>query len=365
MRKLYMEYFHIPKHGKIREKVMFARVIATVCLMVALLAAASITAYAYFSYNVTSGSNTIKAANFEADVSITISDQNNETVTVTEISSIQYSAVLQKGKTYSVTLTPGENSTATTGFCAITADGCANTYHTQQLGADTTAAGGKTESITFTLTVSDDTTVYILAHWGTSSHYDAYQQKGDNDELYIINNEMISLVVNGQTNSISESNEDETEPDSTETAETIYTVESGDTLSAIAVAYDTTVERIVAYNDLANPDSLQVGQQLKIPPADWQIPESTTEQTTTTTTQEETTTTDTTTTTETTGTTETTQPTDTTTPSETTETTPVESTTTETETTDGETEPTETITSTEETQPTAETTNETTTEENE
>jgi len=78
VRKLYNEFFYIPKHGKVREKVMLARMASMIAIVIMCLAAMSITAYAYFSYNITSGSNIIKAANFEANVSITITDSNND-----------------------------------------------------------------------------------------------------------------------------------------------------------------------------------------------------------------------------------------------------------------------------------------------
>ena len=45
----------------------------------------------------------------------------------------------------------------------------------------------------------------------------------------------------------------------------LYTVQEGDTLGAIAQAYDVSVEDLVAANDLANPDMLGVGQSLIIP----------------------------------------------------------------------------------------------------
>ena len=48
----------------------------------------------------------------------------------------------------------------------------------------------------------------------------------------------------------------------------VYVVQSGDTLSAIAVEFGVTVEEIVAANDLADPDVLTLGQELKIPLSD-------------------------------------------------------------------------------------------------
>ena len=47
-----------------------------------------------------------------------------------------------------------------------------------------------------------------------------------------------------------------------------YTVESGDTLSAIAQRFDTTVEAIVEINDLEDPDTLAIGDELIIPPVE-------------------------------------------------------------------------------------------------
>lgn len=44
-----------------------------------------------------------------------------------------------------------------------------------------------------------------------------------------------------------------------------YTVQSGDTLSAIAKKYNTTVAELVKYNELANPDLIRVGEDIEIP----------------------------------------------------------------------------------------------------
>ncbi|RGD62059.1 LysM peptidoglycan-binding domain-containing protein [Kitasatospora xanthocidica] len=45
----------------------------------------------------------------------------------------------------------------------------------------------------------------------------------------------------------------------------VYTVQPGDTLSAIAGRFETGVAQLVALNGIANPDQIQVGQQLQIP----------------------------------------------------------------------------------------------------
>ena len=46
----------------------------------------------------------------------------------------------------------------------------------------------------------------------------------------------------------------------------VYTVQSGDTLMTIGRQFGVTIEEIVAANGLTNPDRLDVGQQLVIPP---------------------------------------------------------------------------------------------------
>ncbi|MDE2990494.1 MAG: LysM domain-containing protein [Chloroflexota bacterium] len=45
----------------------------------------------------------------------------------------------------------------------------------------------------------------------------------------------------------------------------VYTVQAGDTLSAIAGRFGLTVEELVQANRLVDPDSLQIGQQITIP----------------------------------------------------------------------------------------------------
>ncbi len=44
-----------------------------------------------------------------------------------------------------------------------------------------------------------------------------------------------------------------------------YVVESGDTLTDIARRFDTTVEALVDANDIADPDVIDIGQELVIP----------------------------------------------------------------------------------------------------
>lgn len=47
-----------------------------------------------------------------------------------------------------------------------------------------------------------------------------------------------------------------------------YVVADGDTLGSIALQFDTTVDAIVEANDLDDPDTLAIGDELLIPPPD-------------------------------------------------------------------------------------------------
>lgn len=323
MRAFYDEYFYIPKHGKIREKVMMLRVALTVIFMVACLAAMSFMAYAYFSSDVSTGVNDIKAASFDLSVSVT-KEGASDAETVNSADDKTYTYVLVKGK-YVIELKPADSSTTKNGFCVITViDSNENSivYHTQQLGADQAAVGGKRESIQFTLELGEAAKVKFQAHWGTSSYY-SYK----NDSQFYINDAVSVFTVNngnngnstkkdngGSTNTTNTTNANNatnttnatnannatsatnatnannatsatnaTNANNTNNASIVnngndgilYTVKTGDSLLTIAKQYDTTVERIAAYNDLTEPDNIQDGQQIKIPPADWVIPGST------------------------------------------------------------------------------------------
>ena len=212
MRKLYNEFFYIPKHGKIREKVMLTRIAMTITIMVICLAAMSLTAYAYFLHNVTSGSNTIKAASFYTDVTVQIVAEDGtavDTITTNTSDHKSHSAELSANKTYTITLKHNDRSTAQTGFVIVTAEGCETKYHTQQLGRD---GDGNTYTITFKLTPGANTVVTFRSHWGTSTYYGYAGDSDNNIEEYILDGEDIELVISGsKPNKVSSQSEDTTD----------------------------------------------------------------------------------------------------------------------------------------------------------
>ncbi len=275
MRKLYNEFFYIPKYGKVREKAMLTRLTMTIAVVIMCLAVMGITAYAYFSHNITSSFNMIKAANFDLTVSVAVT--NNETTdTVTATTDNTYT--LTSG-TYTVSLK--KTGTAKTGFCIveITVGEAKTTLHTQQLGKDGEVERGE---LTFTLNVSglsEPATVSFVPHWGTSVYY-----RGDENSRYIEDAFAIDVSAEGVFFATGNPQKEEAPqtPSDPEQTELIHTVEEGENLTWIANAYNTTPEAIAKYNDLKDMRVIQIRQQLKIPPSDWTEPEDTTEQTTVT-----------------------------------------------------------------------------------
>lgn len=269
MTALLKELFEMPKENeKVKEKSFLTRISVSVVLMIALMVGMSLSAFAYFSASVTTASGRITAANY--DLAIEIMD---EAETAVEISN--RTAVLKGGAIYTVTLSYIDGS-ASTGFCVITMDG--NTYHTQQIGADTNADGGKRMVLSFSVKVAGagNAELTFAPNWGTSSYYAVFSDNTENDDHYIENGETVEISVEADIDSVLVAEEEENT-----TEEKIYMIESGDTLYSIAERYGTTPAKLQAYNNIEDPERIQIGQIIRIPPEDWEIPEETpTEETT-------------------------------------------------------------------------------------
>ena len=310
MKSFYDEYFRIPKEGdgKITDKVMLVKVAQIVVTMIVCLIAMSLSAYAYFSHNVTSGVNIIQSADFGLNVSV--KDSTNTEVPIG--SDGLY--VLGNG-TYTVTLE--KKGTASTGFGVIVVKVGETTtehkYHTQQLNA-------ANSTMTFTLTLSGFTdsepaNVKITPHWGTSSYY-SYENKDENP-YYIQAGETATVTPtvsasieeeessNGEEGTTPPDEEAGTTPpdegtgnvpsdetvdegtgtDSTDSlsvqssqiesatpTEVVHIVTSDDTLTSISKKYGVSIERIVIYNNIPDRNVIETGQRIVIPPDDWEIP---------------------------------------------------------------------------------------------
>ncbi|AZP05789.1 MAG TPA: LysM peptidoglycan-binding domain-containing protein [Candidatus Jeotgalibaca pullicola] len=105
---------------------------------------------------------------------------------------------------------------------------------------------------TTTYTVKSGDTLYAIA-----LRYNTTVQK-----LVQLNNIANSNLIRvGQVLKISNSGGGNS---STPPATTTYTVKSGDTLYAIALRYNTTVQQLVSWNKISNPNLIRVGQQLRV-----------------------------------------------------------------------------------------------------
>lgn len=219
MRRLYDEFFYVPQHGKIREKVMLTRTAVMVSIMIICLAVMSITAYAYFSSNTTVRVNTVQAADF--DLNITVTNESNEPLAAAE----DEVYTLTSGK-YTVKL--NKTGTANTGFCVMERSDNTTVYHTEQLGI---SGASRVDSISFTLDVTNTVSVKFTPHWGTSYHY-GYEN--NEDERYIRNNGTLHIVSTENINSISETNEKGTTLSQTPPRPAISTTVSSNTVSAVS-----------------------------------------------------------------------------------------------------------------------------------
>ena len=67
--------------------------------------------------------------------------------------------------------------------------------------------------------------------------------------------------------SADEGEEESIEPENTGPAAPggVYVVQEGDTLYGIAVQFSVTMDQLMIANDMDNPDTLQIGQELQIP----------------------------------------------------------------------------------------------------
>lgn len=227
MRTLYNKFFRVYKHEKISDKVIITRITVTVSAIVACLIAMSFTAYAYFSHDIISASNVIKSATFQTNVSVVITDENGAVITngddSPKVITSNYKKFKIEGldplKEYTVTITATDRSTATTGFIIVSSNDCDEQYHTQQLGIDELAVGGKTEEIKFKLKITASTDVLLEARWGTSSYYADYKENGDTNELYVTTDETVEMVINTPVSNSDNTIGDDT-PSNTDTEET-------------------------------------------------------------------------------------------------------------------------------------------------
>ena len=229
MKKLYNKFFGVIKEGKVCEKALFSYIAATVVLIVVCLTAMSLTAYAYFTSGVHSNTNQIMAANYDLDIEIVkmIDETTTEKVLPKEPEGMSYT--LSEGA-YMITMTPNAQTTASTGYCGIKLNDVATIY-TKQIGYD---QNGNPESFCFTFeNIQAVSEVTFVPNWGT-------------------------CVLNIPTATGTASIQDESRV-------LAYEVVTGDTLFKIANTYTVDVTDLATFNDIRDPELIDIGQIIYIP----------------------------------------------------------------------------------------------------
>ncbi len=212
MKKIYEEFLKIPKSEKICEKVMMTRISLSIAIMVLCLGAMGITAYAYFSCNITSAVTTIQSARYELNVTVTetaqLGDENagvaaatedavSEGVTEGNVSdNVQPVEIVPneegyyifenvateekpevKDRVYDFVLTKPETSTATVGFGKFEvltdvneADGSRQIYYTTPIGTyvkDGNTIESNKYKLQLRVPANKTVKVKVIAEWGT------------------------------------------------------------------------------------------------------------------------------------------------------------------------------------------------------
>ena len=254
MKKLYQIFFYVPKYGKVQDRVMTARAVVSLSVILLCLASMAITAYAWFSYNVSSSNNRITSARFGTEVAVTRRD-GVETVASPRSDGSRL-LELSGGQIYEVTVTLSQDSTANTGFCILSVEG-GDTWHTWQLGMD---GNIQRNHLTFWLQPSEDMDIIIRDSWGTSSSYGdphATNRIGEGQTLKLPPDSVIPEQT-VPTTTVSPT----TVPAKTEVT---HVIREGDILTAIAEQYGVTVEDLCRVNGIEDPNLIHVGETLRIP----------------------------------------------------------------------------------------------------
>ncbi len=191
MKRIYEEYLYVPEDGKIKEKVFIMRVAVAIVCMVCCLSAMGFSAYAFFSSSITSGSNTIMAATYNAEIIVAENKQDGKGETLEEIEpstqagdmvhTFQLDSQENSAKEYTVGITATGN--AKNGYCKIEILGADNEvsdwYYTISIGQEMT--------LSFTIKCYESAKVRITANWGSCSETDSAKIIEQNEKITIGN----------------------------------------------------------------------------------------------------------------------------------------------------------------------------------
>lgn len=282
-----------------REKELLLRMTGTIVTIVLCLAAMGFSAFAYFSHSISSGMNVIQSAHFDVVVTLVgVKDATDELVDdAGEPNGTDTGAVGGSTSGTNGTVLEGNRLTpcdakiytfkieasgdAQTGYCKIVIGmpgAGQQVYYTTQLYLQPNESEGQKSALTIEIDMTNGSgyTIEFVPQWGTSSHYvgDQLELLGENDKFTIQFVPAASTDedlagsdegASGDGDGSQTESQPEAEPESG--VKEYYTVVKGDTLYGIAARYGLTQNELHEFNknEIANPNSLVIGQVLKIP----------------------------------------------------------------------------------------------------
>ena len=166
MKRIYEEYLHVPEDGKIKEKVFIMRIAVAIVCVVWCLSAMGFSAYAFFTSSITSGSNTIVAATYGAEITVARDDNNPQTKVTPTVNQTIHTYSLVKG-TYHVVIKATGN--AQNGYCKIVIGDVESEdsikYYTIQMNTDEKASKSQLEFVVDCY--NDNAELHIIPNWGS------------------------------------------------------------------------------------------------------------------------------------------------------------------------------------------------------
>ena len=150
---------------KITDKAFFRFLLTSVLGILVCIICLCSTTFAWFSTDMSSRANTLESAHFSLDVLVT--DTNGDKFSATQNTDGTMTCNLEAVGEYEVTLSITGNTTATKGYCDISANN-GETKRTSPISRDPNIGS---EKFTFTIkTTEPNTTVTFTPKWGEAAH---------------------------------------------------------------------------------------------------------------------------------------------------------------------------------------------------
>lgn len=240
LKKWLRNIFYIPKHSKPTDENIIRLLIPSFVGIVICMVCLAASTWAWFSATVQTVPQTITAANYDIEVSVVDAGKNPVNLT----------SQLKANETYTVTL-KATGTAPSGGYCIIT-DASGNVVYTSE-----TLLPNATVVFPFEPSTTD---VYTFtAVWGS---YNGTANISENDTQ---DDGLAQEPSGGSVESLEDTGNEQL-------SGTVYVVQEGDNLSKIAQQYGTTVAKLVAFNNIENPDYIQLGWELEIPPENYELP---------------------------------------------------------------------------------------------